>query len=189
MADNVKLLRDSVINAPVVMKGEYAYFVHPLTDGVPRQNADLLEAARDLISQKVNWENIDLILGIEAMGLPLASALSISSGKPLVIARKRAYGLAGETVINQNTGYSKGEIYLNDIQPEERILVIDDVVSTGGTIEPILQTLENIGAHIGDVHIIFEKGDGMDLLRQKYGWNLSSLVRLRMEGNEVVLLD
>ncbi len=189
MEDNVKLLRESVINAPVVMKGEYAYFVHPLTDGVPRQSADLLEAARDLISQKVNWENIDLILGIEAMGLPLASALSISSGKPLVVARKRAYGLDGETAINQKTGYSKGEIYLNDIQPKERILVIDDVVSTGGTIEPILHTLENIGAHIEDVHIIFEKGDGMDVLRNKYGWKLSSLVRLRMEGNEVVLLD
>ena len=67
--------------------------------------------------------------------------------------------------------------------------MIDDVVSTGGTIEPILHTLENIGAHIEDVHIIFEKGDGMDVLRNKYGWKLSSLVRLRMEGNEVVLLD
>ena len=171
------------------MKGEYAYFVHPLTDGVPRQSADLLETARDLISQKVEWDNVDLILGIEAMGLPLASALSISSGKPLVIARKRAYGLEGETAINQSTGYSKGEIFLNDIQPNERILVVDDVVSTGGTIEPILQTIENIGAHIQDVHIIFEKGDGMDMLREKYGWKLSSLVRLRMDGKKIVLLD
>ena len=189
MEDNVKLLRKSVIDAPVVMKGEYAYFVHPLTDGVPRQSANLLEAARDLISQKVNWDDVDLILGIEAMGLPLASALSISSGKPLIIARKRAYGLAGETAINQSTGYSKGELYLNDIQPNERILVVDDVVSTGGTIEPILQTLESIGAHVEGVHIIFEKGDGLEFLRNKYGWKLSSLVKLRMDGEKVILLD
>jgi adenine phosphoribosyltransferase len=189
MEDNVKLLRKSVVDAPVVMKGDYAYFVHPLTDGVPRQSSNLLAAARDLISQKVDWDDVDLILGIEAMGLPLASALSISSGKPLVIARKRAYGLAGETVIDQNTGYSKGEIYLNDIQKNERVLVVDDVVSTGGTIEPILQTLESMGAHVEGVHIIFEKGEGMDFLRQKYGWNLSSLVKLKMDGEKVILLD
>ena len=78
------LLRQSVIDAPVVMKGDYAYFIHPLSDGVPQQSAELLAAARDLIHEQVNWDNVDIILGIEAMGIPLATALSLSSGKPLV---------------------------------------------------------------------------------------------------------
>ncbi|MDP6906654.1 MAG: hypoxanthine/guanine phosphoribosyltransferase [Candidatus Thalassarchaeaceae archaeon] len=189
MEDNVKRLRQSVIDAPVVMKGEYAYFVHPLTDGVPRQSSDILRAAHDLISEDVNWNTVDIILGIEAMGIPLAAALSFSSGKPLIIARKRSYGLPGEVEIGQSTGYSKGEIYLNDIQSGERVLVVDDVVSTGGTLEPILSTLEDIGAIIAGVQIVFEKGDGMERLRKKYGWALSSLVQLRMAGDKIVLLE
>ena len=61
------LLRQSVIDAPVVMKGEYAYFIHPLSDGVPQQSAKLLAAARDLIHEQVDWDNVDIIIGIEAM--------------------------------------------------------------------------------------------------------------------------
>ena len=86
----VELLKESVANAPVVWKEGYPYFVHPLSDGVPRQSAELLAAARDLISENVDWDCIDIILGIEAMGIPLAAALCLSSGKPLVVGRKRA---------------------------------------------------------------------------------------------------
>ena len=71
----VELLKDSVVKAPVVWKEGYPYFVHPLSDGVPRQSAELLTAARDLISEGVDWESVDIILGIEAMGIPLAAAL------------------------------------------------------------------------------------------------------------------
>ena len=119
----VELLKESVANAPVVWKEGYPYFVHPLSDGVPRQSAELLAAARDLISENVDWDCIDIILGIEAMGIPLAAALCLSSGKPLVVGRKRAYGLPGEVAIDQSTGYSKGQIFLNDIAPGTRVLM------------------------------------------------------------------
>ena len=104
-----------------------------MSDGVPRQSAELLSAARDLISEGVDWDSIDIILGIEAMGIPLAAALCLSSGKPLVIGRKRQYGLPGEVSIDQSTGYSKGEIFLNDIEQGARVLIVDDVVTVSYT--------------------------------------------------------
>ena len=73
-------LCESVVNAPIIWKGEYAYFIHPLSDGVPRQTGEMLEEARDIILEMVDWENVDIILGIEAMGIPLAACLSISTG-------------------------------------------------------------------------------------------------------------
>ena len=72
------MLKQSIDDAPLIWKGDYPYFIHPLTDGVPRQDAELLAAARDLVMQRVEWEGIDIILGIEAMGLPLAAALSLA---------------------------------------------------------------------------------------------------------------
>ncbi|HIG03564.1 MAG TPA: adenine phosphoribosyltransferase [Candidatus Poseidoniales archaeon] len=185
----VILLQESVINAPVVWKGEYAYFIHPLSDGVPKQSAELLGVARDLISEKVNWDEIDLILGLEAMGIPLAAALCLDSGKPLVIGRKREYGLPGEVAIDQTTGYSKGEIFLNDISEGDRILVVDDVVSTGGTMLPVLKTLESIGAIVQDCWIVFEKGDGVSKVREEGNWPLNSLIKMKMEGEKITILD
>ena len=185
----VELLKDSVVKAPVVWKEGYPYFVHPLSDGVPRQSSELLAAARDLISENVDWDSIDIILGIEAMGIPLAAALCLSSGKPLVIGRKRQYGLPGEVSIDQSTGYSKGEIYLNDINAGTRVLVVDDVVSTGGTLLPILRALDQSKAVVQDCWNVFEKGDGMNKIRTEGNWPLNSLVRIEMQGDEIVLLD
>lgn len=183
------LLRQSVIDAPVVMKGDYAYFIHPLSDGVPKQSSELLIAARDLIHERVDWDSVDIILGIEAMGIPLATALSLSSGKPLVVGRKRPYGLPGEFSIDQTTGYSKGEIFLNDIKQGDRVLLVDDVVSTGGTLLPILKSIDEIQAVVADCWIIFEKGEGMDMIRKSGNWPLNSLVKIEMIDNKVNLIE
>jgi len=185
----VELLKESVANAPVVWKEGYPYFVHPLSDGVPRQSAELLAAARDLISENVDWDCIDIILGIEAMGIPLAAALCLSSGKPLVVGRKRAYGLPGEIAIDQTTGYSKGQIFLNDIAPGTRVLIVDDVVSTGGTLHPILKAIDSNGAIVQDCWIVFEKGDGMNKIRSEGEWPMNSLVRIEMIDGEITILD
>ena len=185
----VELLKDSVVKAPVVWKEGYPYFVHPLSDGVPRQSAELLRAARDLISEGVDWDSIDIILGLEAMGIPLAAALCLSSGKPLVIGRKRQYGLPGEVSIDQSTGYSKGEIFLNDIDKGARVLIVDDVVSTGGTLHPVLKAVEESGAIVQDCWIVFEKGEGMNNIRSSGHWPLNSLVRIEMQGDKIVVLE
>ena len=185
----VELLKDSVVKAPVVWKEGYPYFVHPLSDGVPRQSAELLSAARDLISEGVDWDSVDIILGIEAMGIPLAAALCLSSGKPLVIGRKRQYGLPGEVSIDQSTGYSKGEIFLNDIEKGARVLIVDDVVSTGGTLHPVLKAVEESGAVVQDCWIVFEKGEGMNNIRSTGDWPLNSLVRIEMQGDKIVVLE
>ena len=187
--DKLEILRQSVLDAPVILKGEYHYFIHPLSDGVPSQSAELLEAARDLIHERVDWSSVDIILGIEAMGIPLAASLCLTTGKPMVIGRKRQYGLPGETAIDQSTGYSKGSIFLNDINQGDRVFIVDDVISTGGTLLPILKGIDAIGATVADCWIVFEKGDGMDFVRSNGDWPLNSLVRISMDGSKVTLLD
>lgn len=187
--ERLQTLHQSVISAPVIMKGDYPYFIHPLSDGVPMQSCELLTAARDLIDANVNWNKVDKILGIEAMGIPLATALCLISGKPMVVGRKREYGLPGETCIDQSTGYSKGKIYINDIQEGDRILLVDDVVSTGGTLLPILKCLDSIGAIVSACWIVFEKDDGMSYVRSKGDWPLNSLVKITMDGNMISIVD
>ena len=190
MGDAMQQLRESLKAAPVIWKGDYPYFIHPITDGVPRMHPDVLSAITELVVDRVDWKEIDLLLGIEAMGLPLTAPLSMATGIPLVIARKRSYGLEGEVEIDQSTGYSKGAMYLNNLNQGERIAILDDVLSTGGTLEAVVEGVRRAGADVTDIIAVVEKGAGLRRLQQRYpDINIQSLVRLEMDGDKVVLLD
>ena len=190
MSNPLQRLKESLLAAPIIWKGEYPYFIHPLTDGVPRLDPSVLTAVVELIEDAVKWDSIDLVLGIEAMGLPLTSPLSMRNNRPQVVVRKRSYGLEGELAIDQSTGYSKGSMFLNDINKGERILIVDDVLSTGGTLDAIIQGVESLGAVIVSVVVVVEKGLGLAQLQEKHPHiEISSIVRLEMDEGRVVLLD
>ncbi|GIR76506.1 MAG: hypoxanthine/guanine phosphoribosyltransferase [Candidatus Thermoplasmatota archaeon] len=190
MTDAMEQLRASLKAAPVIWKGDYPYFIHPITDGVPRMDPAVLQAITELAQQRVNWSDVDVLLGIEAMGLPLTAPLSMATGVPLVIARKRSYGLPGEVGIDQTTGYSKGAMYLNDLKPGERVAIVDDVLSTGGTLEAVIEGVRRAGAAVTDIIAVVEKGAGLRRLQSVYPEvNIQSLVRLEMDGDKVVLLE
>lgn len=188
--DPLTILQDSLRGAPIIWKGEYPYFIHPISDGIPRMDPDVLSATRDLVVSMVDWSEIDLIVSVEAMGLPLLSAVGEASGKPTVVIRKRSYEMEGEVEVDVSTGYSKSTMYINDIKPGERILIVDDVISTGGTLEPILEAIEGIGAKLQHIIIAIEKGDGRERLsKEKPGWPIRTLVRIDIVDGKVEIIE
>ena len=190
MTDAMEQLKASLRSAPVIWKGDYPYFIHPITDGVPRMDPAVLQAITALVVDRVDWNNVDLLLGIEAMGLPLTAPLSVETGVPLVIARKRSYGLEGEVEIDQSTGYSKVAMYLNDLKEGERVAIVDDVLSTGGTLEAVIEGVRKANANVTEIIAVIEKGEGLKRLQDLYpDIRIQSLVRLVMDGEAIVLLD
>lgn len=188
--DPLSILQDSLRGAPIIWKGEYPYFIHPISDGIPRMEAEVLRATRDLIVGMVDWSQIDLVVSVEAMGLPLLAAVGEATGKPTVVIRKRPYGMEGEVEVDVSTGYSSSTAYINDISPGERILVVDDVISTGGTLEPLLEALEGMGAVLHDVIVAIEKGDGRDRLsKERPDWPIRTLARIDIVNGKVVIVQ
>ena len=189
-SDSLSVLQDSLRGSPIIWKGEYPYFIHPISDGIPRMDADVLRATRDLIVEMVDWSKVDLIVSVEAMGLPLLAAVGDATGKPTVVIRKREYGMEGEVRVDVSTGYSQSTTYINDISPGERILIVDDVISTGGTLEPILATLEKMGVILQDIVIAIEKGEGRErLAKERPGWPIRTLARIDIIDGRVEILE
>ena len=189
-SDPLTVLQDSLRGSPIIWKGEYPYFIHPISDGIPRMDADVLRATRDLIVEMVDWSNIDLIVSVEAMGLPLLATVGDATGKPTVVIRKRQYGMEGEVRVDVATGYSQSTTYINDIAPGERILIVDDVISTGGTLEPILDTLEEMGVILQDIVIAIEKGEGRErLAKERPEWPIRTLARIDIITGRVEILE
>ncbi|MAU85689.1 MAG: adenine phosphoribosyltransferase [Euryarchaeota archaeon] len=188
--DPLEVLQESLRGSPIIWKGDYPYFIHPISDGIPRMDPNVLRATRDLIVSMVDWSEIDLIVSVEAMGLPLLAAVGEASGKPTVVIRKRPYGMEGEVEVDVSTGYSKSTTYINDIKPGEKILIVDDVISTGGTLEPILEAIERMGAKLQDIIIAIEKGNGRErLLKEKPQWPIRTLARIDIVDGKVEIIE
>jgi adenine phosphoribosyltransferase len=102
---------------------------------------------------------VEKIVVVEAMGIHIGSVLSTMTDIPMTIMRKREYKLPCEIAVHQTTGYSKGELYLNGVYKGDRVVIIDDVISTGGTMKALLQALEIAGADVVDICIAIQRGD------------------------------
>lgn len=146
-------------DAPIVDMGEYDYFVHPVTDCLPLVEPALLEEIVDGIRSIVDLEAVDKIFTAEAMGIHHATALSLATDLPFVAARKRRYGFPDEVAVHQETGYAEGELYVNFVEPGDRLLLIDDVLATGGTFRALHAALTDIGAEPVDAVVVIRKAD------------------------------
>jgi adenine phosphoribosyltransferase len=152
-------LVESLETCPMVKRGEYNYFIHPITDGVPIVEPALLRDVCTAMVKVLDLNNIDKIVVVEAMGIHIGAVLSTMTDIPMTVMRKREYRLDHEIAVHQTTGYSKGELYLNGVYPGDRVVIIDDVVSTGGTMRALLQSLDVAGAEVIDVCIVIQRGD------------------------------
>ena len=179
-------VKKSLESSPIVKKGEYNYFVNPISDGVPAMNPVMLRELALAVHRYADLD-VDKIVAVEAMGIHLATALSLATDIPFVVIRKRQYGLPGEKEVYQKTGYGSSNLYVNDLHEGEKILLIDDVVSTGGTMVALIRTLEDMGLDLKSVVAIIDKGEGKEIVKKETGRDVLSLVKLDVIDGKVVI--
>ena len=179
-------VKKSLEASPIVEKGDYQYFVNPISDGVPAMDPKMLREL-SLVVHKHAALDVDKIVAVEAMGIHLATALSLATDIPFVVIRKRQYGLEGEFEVYQKTGYGSSNLYINDLHPGEKILLIDDVVSTGGTLIALIKTLNDLGVEIKSAVAVIEKGDGKKIVERETGLEVLSIIKLDVADGKVVI--
>lgn len=182
------ILKTSLEESPVVKKGEYDYFVHPITDGVPEIAPELLNEIKGGIKNLL-VKDYDKIVAIEAMGLPIGAILAVDLNKPLVIVRKKSFGLVGEVSVEQTTGYSKTQLFINGLEADDKVIIVDDVISTGGTLKAVIEAFDKIGVDIVDIIIVIEKGEGKSKLEEETGVEIKTLVKADVIDGRVVVFD
>ncbi len=188
MTHDMDKLKRSLLEAPIIEKDGYHYFVHPISDGVPKLEPTLLREIVIRIIRKADLEDVDRIVTPAAMGIHISTAVSLMTDIPLTVIRKRQYGLDGEVAISQQTGYSKNEMYINDVHEGERVLVLDDVLSTGGTLAAVLTALDEIGAEVVDTVAVIKKVGGENKIEDT-DFHIKTLINVDVIDQEVVIID
>jgi adenine phosphoribosyltransferase len=182
-------LRESVLKSQIVMRKGYPYFVSSAADGVPPMEPELLDEITDSMIRIGNFD-CDLIAAPEAMGIPLAVEISRKLGIPYVVIRKKSYGLPGEVPVVQRTGYSESVMYINSIFKGDRVTIVDDVLSTGGTIAAMVEAMrDKIGCDIVDIVMVFDKNGDRSFLERRIGMSIKTLLKVTISEGRVRILD
>lgn len=117
------------------------------------------EALRAITDELVGaFDGFDLVAGIEARGFLLAAAAAYASGTGVVAVRK-AGKLPPRTLIERyelEYGAAALEIRADQLVPGTRVLVLDDVLATGGTVEATCTLLERAGAVVAGIGVVIE---------------------------------
>jgi adenine phosphoribosyltransferase len=104
--------------------------------------------------------DVDVLVGIEARGFILAAAVAYELGLGMVPVRK-AGKLPGETFKESYAleyGTAEIEVHTDAFEPGQRVLVLDDVLATGGTAEACAQLVERAGATVAAIEVVLELG-------------------------------
>ena len=132
----------------------------------------------DLIVVQFGRGNVDKVVGIEARGFILASAVAYHFGAGFVPVRKVGK-LPWETEAAEYAleyGTATLEVHRDAVAPGERVLIVDDVLATGGTAQATAQLVERIGGKIVGISCLIELDflHGRDKLQ---GYDLYTLLR------------
>ena len=143
------------------------------------KNKDAFKDCIDQISEILNNLNFDKISAIESRGFIFASPLSYNLSKPNILLRKKDKLPAEKYSVNFQLEYGKStlEIHKDSIESGEKVIIIDDLIATGGTAEAAAKLIEKSGGKVsGFVFVInlFDLG-GKELIKKK-GYKCYSLI-------------
>ena len=177
---------------PYWVHDKKAYYIFMLINITGRfiQNPQILREVTDVIAGITDFSRVDKILTLEAMGLHIGTALSLKTNIPLTIVGKVKYRdeitnwePPYQMIVEKKTGYSVSKLYINDILPHERILLIDSIISTGGSFVATIKKLQEYNVDIVDAIALIEKADyrGVERVKKETGVDVKTLVKVSIK--------
>lgn len=122
------------------------------------QDADGLHLAIDTMQDKIKDWDYDVVVGAESRGFIFGAPIAYNNHKPFVLIRKKGK-LPGETVemeYDLEYGTATIEMHKDSIQPGQKVLIVDDLIATGGTTEAMIKLIESLGGEVTGMVFLIE---------------------------------
>lgn len=125
------------------------------------QDKDGFKLAVDSMAELVKDIDFDVIAGIESRGFVFGAALAYKLGKPLVTVRKKGK-LPYKTISEEYSleyGTAEIEVHCDAIEKGQRVIVVDDLIATGGTVKAAARLVERLGGTVSAALFLLELPD------------------------------
>lgn len=141
------------------------------------QDADGLHLAIDLMQEKLKDVDFDVVVGPESRGFIFGVPIAYNLHKPFVPIRKKGK-LPRETVsVSYDLEYGSAEIEMHkdSIKPGQKVVIVDDLIATGGTIEAAIKLVEQLGGEVVKVVFLMELA-GLKGRERLNGYDVASVI-------------
>ncbi len=173
------------------VEGDYLYVINPITDSIPPPDPLLVSLMTDYLLEGLDFRDLDKVVVPEALGLPLGSVIAYKTGLPMAVVRKRDFGLRG-TEVDYASGYEEGTYRIYGLEEDDKVLMVDDALSTGGTAAALLESLESLGIEVVGVLVGVNKPQyGGEGKIRGMGYEVRKVVDMEVrieEGTGILLL-
>ena len=155
----------------------------------------LLERIGKALAKRFKGERVDKVLTVEASGIAVACFTALALGVPAVYAKKFQTGYIDPDVYAAEVHSFSMEKYYTIrvsrryLEPDDRVLLVDDILASGQAILGLLEIVSRAGAEAVGVGVAIEKAtkDGGEVLR-RMGLRVESLVKVeRIEDGRIIL--
>ena len=129
-------------------------------------DTEFVTACAKALAEKLKTVLFDVIVTAESKSIPLAHGLSIQTSKPYVVLRKSYKPYMGNTISAETLSITTGEpqtLYLDEkdqgLLKGKRVLILDDVISTGSTLQGMRLVMQKAGSQVVGEAAIFTEGE------------------------------
>ena len=129
-------------------------------------DTEFVQVCAKELAQKLKDTDYDLLVTAEAKSIPLAYALSVETQKPYVVLRKAYKPYMGDALKAETLSITTGQpqtLILDEKDVElmkgRKVVIVDDVISTGSTLQGMRMVLDKAGASVAVEAAIFTEGD------------------------------
>jgi adenine phosphoribosyltransferase len=132
----------------------------------------------DRFMERYQGEPLDTIVAVESRGFLFGAPLAYKMGKSFVPVRKKGKlpGATHAAEYSLEYGSSIMEVHVGDINPGERVLILDDLLATGGTLEATARLVEVSGGAVVGIGLVIELS-GLGGRRRLQNYDVFSLVK------------
>ena len=142
------------------------------------QDADGLHMAIDKMQELLADTEFDVLAGAESRGFIFGMPIAYNLHKPFVLVRK-AGKLPCETVsrtYDLEYGSATIEMHKDSIKPGQKVVIVDDLIATGGTTEAIIKLIERLGGEVVKVVFLIEL-EGLNGREKLAGYDVDSVIK------------
>lgn len=142
------------------------------------QDAEGLRLAIDTMQDLVKDLEYDVVVGAESRGFIFGTPIAYNQNKPFILIRKKGK-LPRETVsIDYELEYGTAviEMHKDSIQKGQKVLIVDDLIATGGTTKAMIDLVEQLGGEVVGVVVLMELA-GLKGREKLDGYRLDSAIR------------